>query len=236
MISATTISPLNRRIVDGGAPPFSFGNALRFDGINDYVSLISSVADVTQQTISWWSRKSSEILGYWWATSDASGSNREGLAFDTRAGVNDGRIYYYDGAAANVLYFVPTPTNWSHYQVVRAGTTLTLWVDGVQQYTGTLANISDKEIAKFGNLGSNYLGADMQEIAIWQNVLGDATSAALGYNSGNGNLATDMGLGTPNRYYRCNGTSGDSVLVDEGSDLVNGNLLNFDTANCWITR
>ena len=219
-------------------PPFSFGNALRFDGANDYVSLISSVPDVTQQTMSWWSRLYGTAgLGYFFSTADASGANREGLRWDGRIASNYGEVGYFDGGSPlNVITTVGTPTNWNHFQMVRNGTNFQLFLNGVSVYNATITNMSDREIAKFGLLGSNYFMGDMQEIAIWQNVLGDVTSAGLGYNSGNGNLATDMGLGTPNRYYRCNGTSGDSVLVDEGSDLVNGNLLNFDTANCWVAH
>jgi hypothetical protein len=219
-------------------PSFSFGNALRFDGINDYVSLISSVPDVTQQTMSWWSRiYGTTGLGYFFSTADASGANREGLRLDGRIASNYGEVGYFDGGSPiNVITTVGTPTNWNHFQMVRNGTNFQLFLNGVSVYNATITNMSDREIAKFGLLGSNYFMGDMQEIAIWQNVLGDVTSAGLGYNLGNGNLATDMGLGTPNRYYRCNGTSGDSVLVDEGSDLVNGVLNNFDFATCWVAH
>lgn len=240
IISPSAISPYRIATYQsgGGTPPFSFGNALRFDGINDYVLLITKVTNVTQQTMSWWSRLYGTTgLGYFFSTSHPSGTNREGLRWDGRTGATYGEIGYFDGGSPlNSIYTAPTPTDWHHFQMVRNGTLFTFYVNGVSVYSATITNMSDREIDKFGFLGSNYLMGDMQEIAIWQNVLGDATSAGLGYNSGNGNFATDMGLGTPNRYYRCNGTSGDSILVDEGSDLIDGNLLNFDTAACWITR
>jgi len=248
MISATTISPLNRRIVDGSAPPFPFGNALQFDGVNDYVSVGINLRPSKANNFggSIWFKSSnlnsvaSRVYNPFWGNSAGGWSSAIGLNGGKIATVSyDGSIRYNEGITNY------SDGNWHCMTCIRTrgatdgDGTVSVWVDGNLEinegnWSTGLFYVEWRSIG--GNETNRFFDGDLDEIVFYQGV---GLSVGLSehnlfYNNGNGALATDV-FTDIYAYYNCNGTSGDSTLLDS-INSYNGTLNNFDTATCWVAH
>ena len=250
-ISASAISPYNK--IRGGAVPapepagFSFGNMLKFDGVNDFVSFPAGSdigSNTNKMTVSFWANIRSD--GFFWLASRAdpnnlwlmlrSPNNANGILVAIRGnGEGAGSYQTYNSSVFNGY------NKWTHFTMVYDGNAnfatqrIKMYFDGVligynyitpspTSFTGTTAG------SNF-NIGLNTQSGvtsemEMNELAIWYDVLTDEEIAYL-YNEGNGNFASDVKPESLRRYYRFNGSGDDSSLIDEGTDGVNGTLEGF---------
>ena len=250
-ISASAISPYNK--IRGGAVPapapagFSFGNALAFDGVNDFVSFPAGSdigSNTDKMTVSFWANIRSD--GFFWLGSRAdpnnlwlilkSATNTNGILCIAR-GSGEGASSYqtYNSSVFNGY------DKWTHFAMVYDGNAavstqrIKMYFDGAligynyitpapTTFTGSTAG-SNLSIGKNTQSGA-VAEMEMNELAIWYEVLTDEEISYL-YNGGNGNFASDIKPESLRRYYRFNGSGDDSALIDEGTDGVNGTLEGF---------
>ncbi|MBK9336173.1 MAG: hypothetical protein IPM98_06155 [Lewinellaceae bacterium] len=157
-----------------GTPVASQANvaALDFDGSNDQVNLGNSFGNFGTGNFT---------IEMWVKTSDPSYS----LLISKRATcscgnfwnffVNDGkfRAEFSEAGCANLLNLAGATTisdgKWHHLAATRSGTTLTLYVDGTPDATGTSAhNFNNPANVILGNSPCNgYFTGSMDEIRIW---------------------------------------------------------------------
>ena len=219
-----------RRLSSDYATPtnseFSFGNALDFDGTNDYVSF-TSIALTNTYSISMWFRTDSNFNRVLLTKSTAPDWILR--LFSTTI------IRIYDGGIKD--WTVPTlsPNTWYHLGISVSSGTGRLYLNAVESSTGALA-VSDGSVNWIGRNwiggGSLYFGGRLDETAIWQGVAATAQNFVDLYNGGNGALASSV-IASPTAYWRMNGVADDSTAIDE-QGTYNGTLNNFNTATCWV--
>jgi len=221
MISATTISPLNRRIVDGSAPPFSFGNALQFDGVNDRASSASKVIAGTYSIYFWvnFNQKNKVLFG----------SSFPYLLYPQT------NLWYWQGfdASQNFTYTAPLST-WLAVTISRNASNLcTLFINGVQIDTCTRAgNLTFNNISGYAGL---IFDGIIDELYIYDGVEANLADNQAFYNSGNGmDLRTRAGFEAPDRYYSFNEADGSTIVTDAGTDGANLTLTNFSTPPAYL--
>jgi hypothetical protein len=79
---------------------------------------------------------------------------------------------------------------------------------------------------------STFIRGKLDEMALWDGVVLSGANVVTLYNSGLGDDAAQFG--TPERYYKFNGTGSDGDLIDEGSDGQDGLLFNFPGTGMWV--
>ena len=221
---------------------FSFGNALEFDGANDYVNTATNTfADLLydvngQYTLSFWVKPNS-LVG---APVLFSGSTLAGKFF-FELGATAGTLYW--GAASGGYRTYTTVGfsvgNWNHFMITKTavGNNANLYCNGSLEssYTGSLVDVGNvNNQLYFGqyHTGSAKLNGVLDEIAIWNGTTGTAQNALDLYNSGSGALASDV-IASPTAYWRMNGSGTDTTAVDETGNY-NGTLNNFPTSGMWV--
>ena len=225
IISPSAISPYKIPTFQsgGGVPPFSFGNALQFDGVNDYVSF-SNLTTTTTWTVSYWFIFGSNMILSDFGTNYIQHFNSTYVRIKTGS---DSRFY----AVPNM-----NDGNW-HNNVVSVNSGVArVYLDGVESLAGAQTNNTSININTLGtfNGGSFYFNNKLDEIAIWVGTSATSQNAIDLYNGGNGALASSV-IASPTAYWRMNGTSGDSTAIDE-QGTYNGTLNNFNTATCWVAH
>jgi hypothetical protein len=248
--------------IPSGVTPFSFGNALDFDGNNDRITandLAIAGASTTGITASVWLKPdtiTSTDNPIVFATA-ASSNNLFGLQIRGSSGNGYMRVFARNGANTTIEFAnALTSTNWSHVFIVYDGTQSTtinrvkMWVNGVSVpastgYNGDAPSSLDTSDLSNFNIGVwpsqtgfapvYYLGL-MDELAIWTDHVGTATDAVNLYNSGNGALATDV-IASPERYYRLDESGTATTTVDASGNGNTGTLLNFTSPpDYWVTH
>jgi hypothetical protein len=208
------------------------GNALSFDGVNDYVSIPhTSVAGLdSQMTIEAWIRPSSNGVS-------------ERIVDDITAGGSDGFLLDLVGGApriivgsnaAGALSSLPSGNEWYHVAGTYDGSMLSIYVNGVLEDTTSASgpipsNSFSVRIASDQSGGNEFSGV-IDEVRIW-NIALDSThirdnmhrtlagteSGLIGYwqfNDGSGTIAHDL-----------TGGSNDGTLVN----------FSFDSNDGWVT-
>jgi len=209
--------------------PFSFGNALEFDGANDYVSFDSINHGLTF-TFSFWFKPETFTGTIFGNSVDAN--------YIVRL-VNNTTFRYAAGGVSRNFTIPPLSTGvWYHGMLSSNGTgsNLRFYLNGVESTTGALVTATGAT----NQLGKYYTGTLAQydgvldEVAISVGYAGSLANAAALYNSGNGAFAKDI-LSNVVAYWRMNGVSDDSTAIDE-QGTYNGALNNFNTATCWVAH
>jgi len=251
MISATTISPLNRKIVDGGVPPFPFGNALQFDGVNDYVSFATQPNNSINQDF---------IISIWFKTSDTGIGIRIKVPFFgelsgswlTGIGVDDGKfaLFYFDGTSNKTIGSTSVADGvWHHALILRNkevlnyNSKITVWIDGVLELNAVDFNVRNFDtylrLNQIGALNPNYANVILDSLMwYWGSTLTATLSdAQYIYNNSNGRDPLDL-FASAQIMLDFNESSGASVAVNRGvgGATYNGTLNNFNTATCWVAH
>ncbi|MCV6637732.1 LamG-like jellyroll fold domain-containing protein, partial [Candidatus Albibeggiatoa sp. nov. NOAA] len=156
-------------------PIAGFGSALDFDGVDDYVQLEDFGLGTSNFTIEAWVKQDTaggDIVVSRTSEGDGNG-NWLNFAMDTKLTIQMGRDT--ESSHVNTQGSAILSTNeYHHISVVREGTTITLYIDGIQdhQFTDTgIRNLSvASDIGRFGGwveYNSNWLNGQMDDIRIW---------------------------------------------------------------------
>ena len=206
--------------------PFSFGNALDFDGVDDIVTFSAISLDLTDgYTVSFWVKLNSfnSVIFQGTSSTDYIFINSSS-SVRVRDDVNDRTFNFASAMATGTWHHVLLSVNSSNQG--------RCYIDGVESTSGALTLSSALEFIQLSRVNFELDGA-IDEIAIWDNATATAGNVASLYNSGSGALASDV-IASPNRYYRCDSSSG-TTLIDEGTDGANGTLSNF-SGTYWVAH
>jgi len=210
------------------APAFEFGNALEFDGGNDYV------------TYSQLSITGKGVISFWY--NDATTSQIEIFNLSSNASYFIGvvaslnKVYYKAGSSVHHFNFSGgiTAGIWNHIliSIDVSAVTVNAWINGVQSdnvdLTSSRAFYSDRWNLREGG----YDDFTLDETGIKLGVTGTTANALALYNGGAG-ASFDTVFPSPNRHYKLNETAG-TVAADSGSDGANGTLVNFTLPGAWV--
>ena len=211
--------------------PFSNTYSLEFDGIDDYVSLNSSIDLGINSTISLWVNFDAAYNGILLGE-DSYSSDYFLYPYSTGFFVRIASVFKL---YANVHTYL-TAGSWHHLAVVRSGDSVEIYVDGISRetQTGFGAAISTKfdTIAAKPN-GTLPLEGKIDELAVWDN---NTVSISDIYNGGN---PTDLADLSPIAWYRMgdNGVyKSPQWLIpnNENKDKVSNYSFEFDGVDDYI--
>ena len=203
----------------GGVVPFAFGNALQFDGVNDYVDFTPIVL-------------TGEFSFSMWAYLQRNSS------FQLFAG----GIGYIIGVNGLTLITNPTGSNfasfgtislttWLHIFVRRdSSDNIYVYVNGVQSGSSAL-RAGTNTFNNLGELVGFYSQMRQDEVAVWNVDIGNQSVNL--YNSGNGDYATNYSPANLLAYWRMNESGTDTTAVDE-QGTYDGTLNNFPASGMWV--
>ena len=202
------------------------GNALNFDGSNDYVNVGDVIEGFTTITFEAWVFHVSS--GTWDEISSKAYVNSFGIT-------GDDRLWFHLGDGTVGGWFSPSgvgststiPTNkWTHVAATWDGTTAKLYINGVLDntaaHTGTVgSNDSLRGIGGYGSGGSNLFSGKIDELRIYDSVLSQSAIAADMFSTS----ATSANL---IGYYNFDTISG-NILRDKSTSNFNGTVINGPT-------
>ncbi len=187
------------------------GQFLALDGVDDVVKIAPFTLE-GDHTIEFWQRPSAGF-------SDADAILGDSLTFSLD--LADGRLRYFLNGAARVSSASAMVANqWNHYAVVRSGSQLTIYVNGVADTTTTdPANGAPVTIASIGrSIFPGTYGGGLDELRIWSVArTGEQLLAAR-------NVHVPPGDPTLEAYWRFDQEPGDQVLQDLSTNLRQGLL------------
>lgn len=213
-------------LVGSGATPFSFGNALKSDGVNDYVSFPNIT--FTTGTVSFWF-KTEETKGCFLLSSSISAQAYIAVRSD---------LSYFtvrvDGLFPNFNFTEINTSEWYHCMISYGVTETNVYLNGVSSSDNPQTLSGTINFDYFFRLWSttNYYEAILDEVAIWDGTIGTAQNAIDLYNGGNGALASSI-IPSPTAYWRFNEADGVTTLADETGNY-NGTLNNFSTPPAYF--
>lgn len=236
----------------GGSAPFEFGNALQFDGVNDFV-LFSYNASYnfgsSDFALSAWVKKDKNNVQQMIIARDGNTDRCFAFSFTTS---NTIRIFYKK-AVSNCFQDTTntiTDTNWHWIVAQKRSNQFEIYIDGVAATLGTLSgthgaiNNSTVEPISVGNRQltgfENYLSGTLDEVTVFNasfssGAITDAWNSGnfidLSINQGNYNLANNRVLHT-----RLNGSGTDTVAIDISTTANNGTLNNFTLPGAWVAH
>ena len=214
------------RIYGGAA--FSFGNALKFDGANDFVSPNTNLSNENDVSLSCWMNVETTSHNYNVLLANSTGAQYFGVR------IVSGLIRFTGFGIFNSLNTNNTfiENTWFHIGVIQSGNSVSYYYNGVLQGTvGGASKRSDIDlIGKYGGAAGSGLKLKglLDEYVLWDSALSDLQMKNQ-YNLGAGNFA-DADV-TPLVYYSCNQADGTTPLDNDGSggSSYNGTLENFAT-------
>jgi hypothetical protein len=218
--------------VFGGVAPFEFGNALQFDGINDYVDFNPQLSSGSSTSF---------LLNFWFKTSN---NNVQSLIesftiIDGLRIINDTtiRAFFQNNGYQNT-FTLPSFTdgNWHHVMFGRDidGTTLKFYFDGVDYSSG-----STTLTILFGRLGQSASNLRPLDGALDEIVFAyeepTLIKAQAAYNNGAGNSVEDWLTVSAELIYHLDESGADTIAIDSSVNGNNGTLNNF-TGTYWVTH
>ena len=203
------------------------GNALKFDGVNDFVSLSPITLSSAGFTISFWNKGGSQVGVF--------GDNGTGYLqlVNTNGGVTINTLL----GLPYLIFNNPVRDNntWYNYVITSDNNIMRCYVNSVESTSGGLSTggVKSGSITKIGARGSiAFINGNMDEVAMWDVALTTEQISNL-YNSGNGDYAANYSPENLLAYWRCNEVDGATTLVDE-QGTYNGTLNGFDTPPYFI--
>lgn len=219
-------------LASSGVSAFSFGNALQFDGVNDYVSFTPINNGNVDHSYSFWIKLITTPSGFNIAFLRSSSNAAEYI------GVNGATVIRY---RVNTIadFTVPTMTTnvWYHVVITYVnGSGTRLYFNGVESTTGLISGVQNYKLDEIGRYAGGVINGSkiMDEIATW-NIALSATDIANLYNSGNGDFATNYSSANLQAYWRMNGSGTDTTAVDE-QGTYDGTLNNFPASGMWVAH
>ncbi len=219
----------------GGQEPFTFGNALQFDGVNDYVD-ISELSLSGEFTISMWINSARFTANQ----APLLGHNTNNVDYFEFRGNSSVRLRNSAGITNFAMPALSTGV-WYNYIFTRdASNNVRTYINNVESSTGSLSNSGTYNIE---NIGAHIaFGWESQgtydEVAIWNTELSPTDRAAL-FNEidgvGQGDFATNYSPANLQAYWRMNGSGTDTTAVDEQGNY-DGTLNNFPASGMWVAH
>lgn len=212
--------------ISAGSQPFSFGNALKFDGVNDYVALSGNA---NGSTVSFWFKLNSGVANYD-LMSQYNSSITRWLVFSTNTISIQGKTHVFGSG------IIDYSGGWNHL-FVYSDENRTL------QYAmcnGVLSNAPQTfrpiTINQFGvnYLRISYSNITLDEMIFSGNIYTESDGLAL-YNNGEG-AASDTIITRASNYFKFNETSGATTVSNEVVRGVEGTLNKFNTSICWVAH
>ena len=188
--TATQMVTLRDIIVGDDSPQ---NVALNFDGVDDYVSIPSTVGNFGTNdnfTVTCWIKPDAtqpssainpdenDIISKWAGTGTGSNNNYPFVIRylnSTNANPNKILVGQWDGTTFTTVTSTATVSagKWYHVAFVRGATGFSLYIDGILQgtavadnVTGTTTNTTPLQIGRRGN-GQNYFRGEIDEVRIW---------------------------------------------------------------------
>ena len=174
--------------------------SMNFDGSNDYLSLSTNIFDFGSSNFS---------ISTWFTRSNTLTSNdvlffnqKSGLvpSWQIRLDVREIQMEFYVGTTWSDVSTTTSPigndTNWHHLAMVKNGTSVAIYIDGVSQTTtGTAPATLDSGngLVFIGSRGGTTQGwfGKLDELAIWDTAL-TSTQVSEIYNGTGTNLTKDL--------------------------------------------
>lgn len=213
--------------------PFSFGNALQFDRVNDFINRTSFADELNGTcTFGFWVKRLGICNSYLTNTSES------GSYFGLRGNTNGYRFRWRNSAAE--LNFTYTPTfatgTWYSLIVSKTTTNLKIFINGSEEVNQayTMTNFSTgQELRLTSSFGSG--GFVIDQLFIVPNIQITSTEATALYNGGEGAYVSET-IGTPSLLINFNQNSPDSTATDASGNGNDFTLNNFDTSTCWVAH
>jgi hypothetical protein len=196
---------------------YPFMNALQFDGVNDYVSIGSSVSVSAEATVNMWVKFSDLNTRL---VSDTS--NTAVIWTPTSTSV---RVYCGGGFRD---FVVPTMSLGTWYMITATRDASSGWrvyLNGTESTSGLQVRAGTFNVDRLGNLGSVYSDIVLDELSILDGTTASDIQIKSLYNFGDGADA-NTALGSTSLYYKFNESSGTSVADSSGNGNT-GTLNNF---------
>ncbi|MBZ0255710.1 FG-GAP-like repeat-containing protein, partial [bacterium] len=200
--------------------PLYQGQALSFDGVDDFVKLPNYPPSFNEMTIEAWVYLHDTNPGTF-KTIFTKGTANNGTIFSIS---NENKLAFYPGSSSWAYSTNSVPENqWTHVAVVRKGDQTTFYINGAEDSTHTHAGVLDPTSnASIGNQDGD--GSDnlttlftgrMDELRVWYDA---RTSNEIAGNMLNTVLYNEQGLVT---YYKMDNLYGTTV-IDQTLNNVNG--------------
>lgn len=208
------------------APSFEFGNALSFDGVNDYVSIGTPVSMSSEATVNMWvkfSNLSTRLI--------VDTSNTAVIWTPTSTTVR----VYCGGSWKD--FVVPTMSLGTWYMITATRDAANGWrvyLNGTESTSGLQVRAGTFNVNRLGNLASIYSNIVLDELSILEGTTASDIQIASLYNSGNGANANTI-FGSTSLYYRLNGSGTDITAIDDSGNSNTGTLNNF-TGTYWVAH
>lgn len=149
--NAYTVSPSNTPTIASFSPfaptqvyaAANVGGSTYFDGTGDYLSATNSAGNFAANnfTLETWCWFNTNSVGYQAIMANAGSADSQGWIFGVETGNN---IVFYPSNGSNWVNYIlsnviPTINCWTHLAVVRNGSALTLYVNGVNSGSNTIS-------------------------------------------------------------------------------------------------
>jgi hypothetical protein len=217
----STIKTYTLTVTREMAPP---GNALNFDGSNDYVSLGDRIEGFTTITFEAWVNH--RTSGNWDEICSKAFVNSFGITSDNRLWFHLGTgSTWFAGGGVGSNGTIPSNT-WTHVAATWDGATAKLYINGVLDntatHTGTVgSNANLRGIGDYSpNSSGSFLGK-IDELRIYDSVLSQAAVAA-------DMVSTSATSANLIGYYNFDSISG-NILIDKSTSNFNGTVINGPT-------
>jgi len=197
------------------------GTVLDYDGSNDRVACgVNGMASMPAITMHCWA--------YLRSTADEMLVNLKPTNTMANMFLFSGSLHLRGGSLTAVIASSSTTNRWQNFTGTIAGTTGTLYIDGVSVATGTItavgASPTGVDIGAFSDVGGGFfVNGQIGEVAIYKRALG-ATEIAELYRRGNGAIGRELTGQTRRRVYGFVPAGFRAYWVQQKSRVIGGGV------------
>ena len=229
--------------------PFSFGNALQFDGVNDYVVKSGGISCPLNAdfTVACWVKRNSLTSPQYPRILDMSDGTYNFQLLFGGTGATDNIIHtkntvYQGGLTSTAHGSALSLSTW--YCVVvsytHSGNVINTYIDGVLASSSAGEVVGSASVTSSFNLGTRndgisvtFLNGILDELGVKAGYAATLTDAQNFYNGGSGaNFLGVFGSGQVNYHFNESGT--DTTAVDSSGNGNDGTLNNFSTPPAYF--